>query len=364
MERLRSMVIKISSEVVPSAARMRRGAVRWRLAATVGAVLLASSALASCGSDEGASEPTEVTIGVGGMGSTVYLPTYVADQAGYLDEELEKAGVANYKLVDVGGSTDAIQAVQAGEYSYVTSVTPSMLAAVAKGAKLQEIFTFLEVGNALIMAKPGIFKGNPENLIGKRWGISGFGSTGHAIALQTLKHLGHDADDVKFVSMGSVSSSVAAVEQDLADVYVLGQPGAQLFVADGSLDKVFDFYDPKDVQEVFGGPYSSGAIIAKENTAKEQPKVCSAIVRAHERALQFIRENVDDPEAMAKMLPESIVGNKYYKDVLPRVSVGLSETGEVKASTMQRVLDISKETGLVPSEANIDVSRVLNNSCR
>lgn len=331
---------------------------------TVGILAALSLALVACGGGDNAGEPTEVTIGIGGMGSTVYLPAYVADQAGYLEEELEQAGVTEYTLVDVGSSNDAIQAVQAGEYDYVTSVTPSMLAAVAKGADLQEIFTFLDVGNALVMAKPGLYQGDPDNLVGARWGISGFGTTGHAIALQTLKYWGHDAEEAEFVSTGSVSSSVAAVEQDLADVYVLGQPGAQLFVEDGSLETIFDFYDPQDVNEVFGGPYSSGAIIASRGTVDSQPNVCAAVVRAHERALQFIIENRDDPAAMAEVLPDSITGNDYYEQVLPLVSIGVSETGEVREETMQRVLDVSKESGLVPGDAEIEVSGVINNSCR
>lgn len=310
--------------------------------------------------------PNPVQIGVGGMGSLAYTAAYVAVGAGYLDEELEPLGTTG-ELVGFDGSVAGIQAVVSGDVPYVASVTSGMLNAIAQGAEIQQISQFLNTDLVFLTAAQGqpTDISNPAAMVeGKRWGIPQFGSSGHVTSLKTLNAWGFTADDVTFVETGNVTSAIGAVEQGIADYYWLGTAGFVNLVAeaggDGTLNLVLNFYDPEVVADIFGGPYATSGLMASPDFLESHPETSAAVVRAFARALAFISENVDNPEAIAEMFPEDLRNDSTVR-TLEWVAGGHSSDGIVLEDAIQRVIDSLKAGGLIEESQEFDLASIVNN---
>lgn len=336
-----------------------------RLAAAVCAVGLAV-ATSACGSadGEGGAAPPTVTIGIGGAGVIAYAATYVAQQEGFLAEELEKVG-SEPEFVDLEGSVQAVQALATEEVDFVTSVSSAGLAAVAEGAEVIEVSQFLNTDMVFLTANPGLptSDSDPAQLVeGRKWGIPGFGSTAHLTALSALVKWGYQPSDVEFVPIGHVASSAAAVEQNLADYYWLGTV-AESLVADGTVDLVLDFFDPSVTEKYYGGGYATAGLFALPSYLEEYPEAATAVVRAHTRAMEAIQENKDDPAAVMEMLPEELRSDSTLA-LLERVLPGYSADGTVDSAAIERVVEASKAGELMSADADIDVATFANNDFR
>lgn len=338
----------------------------FRAARVVAAVCAVGLAVAACGSADGeAGEvPPTVKIGIGGAGVIAYAATYVAQQEGFLDEELEKIG-SKPEYVDLEGSVQAVQALATEEVDFVTSVSSAGLAAVAEGAEVSEVSQFLTTDMVFLTATPGLptTDSDPSKIVeGRKWGIPGFGSTAHLTALSALVKWGYQPDDVEFVPIGHVASSAAAVEQKLADYYWLGTV-AEGLVADGTVDLVLDFFDPAVTEKYYGGGYATAGLFALPSYLEDQPEVAKAVVTAHTRAMQAIAEKKDDPAAVMEMLPEDLRSDSTLA-LLARVLPGYSADGAVDQGAIERVVEASKAGELMSADAEVDVASFANNDYR
>lgn len=341
---------------------------RFRARRVVAAVCAVGLAVATsaCGSDggDGGDVPSTVSIGIGGAGVIAYAATYVAQQEGFLDEELEKIG-SKPEYTDLEGSVQAVQALATEEVDFVTSVASAGLAAVAEGAEVTQVSQFLTTDMVFLTATPGLpaTDSDPAQLVeGRKWGIPGFGSTAHLTALSALVKWGYEPSDVEFVPIGHVASSAAAVEQKLADYYWLGTV-AEGLVADGTVELVLDFFDPAVTEKYYGGGYATAGLFALPEYLEANPEVAKAVVTAHTRAIQAINDKKDDPAAVMAMLPEDLRSDSTLK-LLARVLPGYSADGTVDEAAIERVVEASKSGELMSSDAEVDAASFANNDYR
>jgi NitT/TauT family transport system substrate-binding protein len=73
-----------------------------------------------------------------------------------------------------------------------------------------------------VLAKPEIKK--PENLKGKKIGVSRIGSNPHYFAVQALRHFGLQSRDVSFIQTGGAPETLAALVAEGIDAAVLTSP--------------------------------------------------------------------------------------------------------------------------------------------
>jgi ABC-type nitrate/sulfonate/bicarbonate transport system substrate-binding protein len=335
-----------------------------RLIAAVCAAGLAASACGGADGDAGGEVPPTVSIGIGGAGVIAYAATYVAQQEGFLDEELAKIG-SKPEYVDLEGSVQAVQALATEDVDFVTSVSSAGLAAVAEGAEVTEVSQFLTTDMVFLTATPGLpaSDSDPAKIVeGRKWGIPGFGSTAHLTALSALVKWGYKPSDVEFVPIGHVASSAAAVEQKLADYYWLGTV-AEGLVADGTVDLVLDFFDPAVTEKYYGGGYATAGLFALPTYLADQPEVAKAVVTAHTRAMAAINDKKDDPAAVMAMLPEDLRSDSTLA-LLARVLPGYSPDGTVDEGAIERVVEASKAGELMSADAEVDAASFANNDYR
>lgn len=302
--------------------------------------------------------PDSIAFGIGGAGSFAYLVHYVALGQGFLQEELDELGV-EATSVDLQGSVGSVQAVQAGDAQYATSMTSTLVSAIAEGSQQNLFFSFMDVAPLMVLARPEVMTEDPRDLVGLKWGIPSFGTPSHVVALKLLDSWGKSVDDVTFVAVGNVQAAVASIEAEEADVYFIGLPVAQQFIADGSLDLVLNLYDPAAVQETFGGPYLEPGLIAQSGYLDEHPILTASVVRAHERAIEFIHENAEDnPGAIVASLPEAMQIPTVL-DILSLVLPGVSADGAIDPEAVDGVIAAMLEGGVLEPGTEVSSEDVI-----
>lgn len=326
----------------------------WKVAS---AALAAIITLAGCGSGNQPTssakenDPASVKIGVGGALSFTYLPSYVAVGKGYLNDELSKIGV-KAELVDYNNSPTAVQALQSGQVQYLTSVVSTMLSADAQGAHIGQFFQVFNTDIAIPIIRSDL-PTDAASLKDKRWGITAFGANNQVGAFESAKSLGISKDHVKLVAIGPPSAYGPALETNKIDIAMAGEPSADDLIIQGKAKLLIDLFDPAVSKKVYGGSYASSGLQADVSFVKSHPKLTAAVARAHMRAIKFVRDNLNTPDAIINSLPQQM-RTQNIAAVLKRITPGLSTDGAVDPAAFDRVVKASKEAGVMDESASFN----------
>ncbi|HEX5406590.1 MAG TPA: ABC transporter substrate-binding protein [Pseudonocardiaceae bacterium] len=353
-------------------ANMRRGRVR---PAYLGITALATAALltlAACGSGNptasgsagaasGAkeSDPSTVTIGVGGSYSFTYLPTYIAESKGFLADALKPLGVKAV-LDNFSTSVDATKAMLSGQTQYSASVASTMLSSDANGqSNIQAVAQFLDTDIVVMVARKGM-PTDPSALVGKKWGIASFGANNQVSANAVLASIGKNIKSVSLVAVGPPSAYGPAMQANKIDVALTGEPAAETMLSSGQADVVLNLFDPEVDKKIYGGPYATSQLQATQDFINSHPQLTKALVAAHVKALRWIEQNKDNPAAIAAALPKQM-NTASVTAVLQRVIPGLSQTGVVDADALNNTIKAAKAAGTMDQSASFDTSKLINN---
>ena len=210
-----------------------------------------------------------------------YLPNYVARAKGFFtDERLDvKVIVMNSRV--------SMPALIANEIHFGVA-GPSITGAL-RGAPLKAIFFIYNTSTFQFTVRPEIR--GPEDLKGKAIAISSPGATNdHAMRLMLVK-LGLDpVRDVKFVAIGDAKARMIAMET--------GQIAAAANNPDVAAELVRKgFRILMHSGDVFPVPFSGTAV--NDRLIRENPDMIKRWLRAHVRALLFIRQRPDEAAQIA-----------------------------------------------------------------
>lgn len=219
-----------------------------------------------------------------------YLPTYVARAKGFFtDERLDvKVIVMNSRV--------SLPALISGEIHFGVA-GPSITAAL-RGAPLKAIFFIYNTSTFQFTVRPEIR--GPEDLKGKTIAISSPGATNDLATRLMLAKLGLDTvRDVKFIAIGDAKARVIAMDTgqiagaannpDIAAELV--RKGYRILMHSG---------------EVYPVPFSGTAV--NDRLIRENPDMIKKWLRAHVRAMLFIRQRPEEAAQIAakdlKLSPE------------------------------------------------------------
>jgi NitT/TauT family transport system substrate-binding protein len=177
-------------------------------------------ALAACGQASPASQPSGAPVNltvnytaVSGTNSAMWT----AYEAGYF-----KAENLNVHFVHIPSTSRAIPALLSGQVQLSTIDGLGLAEAVGKGADLKFI---LGVNNKLVfsvMASPRIQ--SPQDLKGKKIGVTNFGGSTYTAALQAFRIWGLKPDDATFLQLSEVPNILAALQSGQIDAGVVSPP--------------------------------------------------------------------------------------------------------------------------------------------
>jgi NitT/TauT family transport system substrate-binding protein len=261
---------------------------RQRLAFVISIVFFSSSSLA-----QEPKKPIPVLQAV----STIdfgYLPTLLARSKGFFVQE----GL-DLKLLVVSVRV-SVPALMSREVHFAAA--GSSMPAALKGAPLKAVYYTYKTSTFQLIVRPEI--AGPQNLKGKAIAVSSPGSSNDQAARLMLKKLGLEAGrEVTLLSTGDSQARLLTMESNVAAGSAVNPDVAAHLALRG-------YRILMNSAEVYPVPFSGMA--AHEDLIRENPELIKRWLRAHIRAILYIRKNPEDAAQVAsrelKLAPEVALG--------------------------------------------------------
>jgi NitT/TauT family transport system substrate-binding protein len=286
----------------------------------------------------GGGSSSKVTIGVGGQTLLTYLPTTLAQQLGYYQEE----GVT-VELQDLQGGSKALTAMIGGS----TNVTSGYYEhTIQMQAKNQKIKAFVDMGRSsglVLLVAPkneGTIK-TLADLKGKNVGVTAPGSSTDMFIKYLLAKSGMQKTDAAVSAIGAGSSAVAAMEQGQVDAAVMLEPDVSVLSKRIGHDPVIleDVRSADGLKEVFEtDAWPSSSLYAKTEWLDANKETAGKLAKAIKRTLEFIDGH--SGEEIAAKMPENYAGGDkaLYAKVIEDLKKTLSKDGTFTENGVQAVL--------------------------
>jgi NitT/TauT family transport system substrate-binding protein len=210
--------------------------------------------------------------------SVSYSLPWIAQEAG-----LFRKHNLDFQLVYIPSSGIATAALLGGDVELAMAGGVGTVRAYAQGA--QDLVFIGGFKNALthsIVAKPEITR--PEDLKGKKIGVTRIGSNSHYFAMQALRRLGLDvARDVTFIQTGGEPEMVAALVNNSIDAASITAPADNRAIAQGYRYLLFG----PDLQI----PYSAANITTRRSVIAKRPQAGMAFMQTMAEAAKILHTN-------------------------------------------------------------------------
>ncbi len=199
---------------------------------------------------------------------------WIAQEAG-----LFKKYDLDIQLVYVGGGPPAAAAALAGDTEVTLVGASSIVRPFVQGSRdLVFIGAIKNILTHSILAKPEIKK--PENLRGKKIGVTRIGSNPHYFAVQALRHFGLEARDVAFIQTGGAPETLAALVSEGIDAAVLTAPTDAQAIG---LGYHYVVYGP-DLRI----PYAATTLVTRRPIITKRPQVLGRFMRVMAEAAKIL----------------------------------------------------------------------------
>ena len=330
-------------------------------AALLTATLFAGcSSTAASGGADAAATPT-VTIGIGGQTLLTYLPTTLAEQLGYYEEE----GL-DVELQDLQGGSKALTALLGGSVNVVSGYYEHT---IQMQAKSQSITSFVQMGKspaiALVVA-PGSTEEitSLEDLMGKSVGVTAPGSSTHTMLRFLLEEAGLNPDGVSVVAMGAGSSAVAAMESGGVVAGVMLEPDVSVLAerTGAATVSLADLRSPAGVEEHYDTDmWPSSSFYAQSEWLAENPETAQKLANVLTKTLAYIADH--SGAEIAADMPETFSGGdiERYAALIEELKPQLTEDGRNSEAGAEAVLDTQRVANPEVGDAEIDLAATYTN---
>jgi NitT/TauT family transport system substrate-binding protein len=278
---------------------------------TVRLLVVLTIVAAMGGSAWAQSNREKLTVGWSSFDAT-HLPIFVTKEAGLFERE----GL-DVELVYLESGTAATQALVAGQADVVSAGGSAVMNARLGGAPVKIIGS---ISNRLfqeIWVPRDVTQ--PEQLKGKKWGISAFGSEAHLAALLALEHwaMKPDRDVVLIPVGGGVLGRLAALSKGTISATTLIPPATKPAAESGLLRRLGNTAD-------LTGDYMSLPIAAQEETLQKRRRALERFLIALSQGVERTRKDRDLGVAvLAKYLnlkgkmADAEAAYDFYREVAP-----------------------------------------------
>ena len=320
----------------------------------------ACSGTAPNAASDGAS-PTKVAIGVGGQTLLTYLPTTLAAQLGYYEDE----GL-DVELQDLQGGSKALTALVGGSVEIASGYYEHT---IQMQAKQQSIKSFVQMGKspglALVVA-PGMTAEitSLEDLKGKTVGVTAPGSSTDMLIRYLLVQAGMQVTDVSVAGIGAGSSAVAAMQSGEIAAGVMLEPDITVLAEKTGSPTVTlaDTRTPEGLKDVYGSEtWSSSAFYAQTEWLEANPETAQKLANALTKTLQYIADH-DGAEIAAEM-PESFAGGDLdrYATLIEEMKAQFTTDGRNTEAGTEAVLETQRVANPEIGDTEIDLSTTYTN---
>ncbi|TFD23021.1 ABC transporter substrate-binding protein [Cryobacterium sp. TMS1-13-1] len=329
-------------------------------AALLTATLFAGCSSTASGGADAAATP-KVAIGIGGQTLLTYLPTTLAEQLGYYEEE----GL-DVDLQDLQGGSKALTALLGGSVNVVSGYYEHTIQMQAKN---QSITSFVQMGKspaiALVVAPGSTSKiKSLDDLIGKSVGVTAPGSSTHTMLRFLLEEAGLNPDGVSVVAMGAGASAVAAMESGGVVAGVMLEPDVSVLAERTGAETVSlaDLRSPAGVEEHYDTDmWPSSSFYAQSDWLAKNPETAQKLANVLTKTLAYIAEHTG--AEIAAEMPETFSGGdlERYAALIEELKPQLTEDGRNSEAGAEAVLDTQRIANPEVGDAEIDLAATYTN---
>jgi NitT/TauT family transport system substrate-binding protein len=239
----------------------------------------------------------KIYFGVSTLSPNLWIP-WLAKEA----KLFEKNGL-DVETVLLRGSGQTSQAMVSGSLFAASVASPAVMLANLNGADLANVAHGIAAQGSKLMVRPEIRR--PEDLRGKKIGVSSLGSAGDLIFGYVLRKYGIDANrEINFLAVGNTGERLNALLNGAVD-------GADLtYPADVQAERK-GFRALLDAKKEL--VYPTASMVTRRKTIREERDTVMRMVRSYVEGVAFLKQNKEfSKKVLAKYLrnndPEYLEG--------------------------------------------------------
>lgn len=183
------------------------------------------------------------------------------------------------ELVYIAGGSTAAAALLGGDVELIVASGDGVVRSRLQGI---DLVSFADMTSTLVfslMSRPEIVR--PQDLKGKKLGVTRFGTSTHAAMLAALKHFQIGEGDVALLQMGGIPQILAALEARSLSAGVLSPP-ANLRAKKTGMRELLDIGSLKI-------PFQMNTFIAKGEFIQKNPELMRRLARSIVQAIHRIK---------------------------------------------------------------------------
>jgi NitT/TauT family transport system substrate-binding protein len=302
----------------------------------------------------------KVRIAIGGQNQMVYLPTTLARELGFYQNE----GL-DVDLQDFAGGSKALQALVGGSADVVCGFYDHTIQMAAEGRALVAFVTMLRFPGLVLVTSPqrAAQVTTIEDLKGRIVGVTTAGSSSQMLLTYLLQRHRVPADGVSITAIGSAATAIAAIEHGKVDAGMMADPAYTLVTKrNPSVRMLADLRTEAGVKEAFGtDSYPASVLYAPAAWVRDNRATALHLARAIQRTLVWMHANT--PEDIAAKTPKSLRGEDdgIYAEALSNSMPMFSLDGIMAADGAQAVRTLLAGSMEKVRNAQIDLSKTYTN---
>jgi len=299
----------------------------------------------------------KVTVGIGGVGLMVYLPTALAKSKGFFEEEGLDVEILDIK----GGGSQAASALIGGSVDFSANAIDHAIKAKVQKKDLVAVHSHVRLAMmALVVANK--HKGEIKSIAdlkGRPVGVTSPGSQTHMILGYLLAKNGVKPEDVKIIGAGG-NTMPLAIEKDSVHAGMMLDPFFTAFLKQGKGFALVDMFTIKGTQAAMGGDVQGTTLLTRPDVIAKRPAVVQKMVNALVKANKLIASSSGD--AMAALLPKELAGDpKLYAESFEHAKEGFPPDSLVSKEGVARVIETMRVFGAVPADVKLEPESVYDN---
>jgi sulfonate transport system substrate-binding protein len=314
------------------------------------AVLVSGAAPASWAAEK-------VTVGIGGVGLMVYLPTALAKSKGYFAEEGLDVEILDIK----GGGSQAASALIGGSVDFSANAIDHAIKAKVQKKDLVAIHSHVRLAMmGLVVANK--YKSEIKSIAdlkGRPLGVTSPGSQTHMVLGFLLARNGVKADDVKIIGAGG-NTMPLAIEKDSVHAGMMLDPFFTVFLKQGKGYALVDMFTMKGTVDAMGGEVQGTTLLTRPDVIAKKPATVQKMVNALVKANKFITSS--SGEELARSLPKELAGDpKLYAESFEHAREGFPSDSLISREGVARVIETMRVFEAVPAGLKIEPESIFDN---
>ena len=217
-----------------------------------------------------------VSVGLSALSPTNWA-VWVAEEKGFF----KKNGIEPQVIFIGGGAARSINALVAKDVHFMMIGGVGVINAALRGAEVAMVASNVNLSTQRLISRPDIK--TPDELKGKRVGVTAFGSNTHSVLLMLLQKWSMKPDELVILQIGPSPTMILSLEKGLLDAAILTSPSDFIAIERGN--RVLA--DLADLQ-IYSLQSTLSTTREYLKTSEEQ---ATRFVRGYSEGIAFIKKN-------------------------------------------------------------------------